>query len=350
MNEPRIDLTEAYYVSDAVYGEQLTQPLGVSPVFEVAIEKQLIVRNFEADTTEKSMNELLATVEAETDELDNMAFEQELMLKPVVLSGLSIQLPGARRLLETENASVIQTVRDGPAVDDLQLSHEIRGQFYGFGTRFETIPSGDTIGGVRPIIIYQVKIGTFNGPHASGNIYAIGDVGEAKLEFADDLFKQRISELLSILMEHTDPELQRQVSNLNTRLAKKMLSYDASDIRYAGYRANVIMQHEQDKSYIDALVNLISEYINLQQTYKFAADAMLCESKGENNIPTGLMTYTPGSPIVTFEGKITELRALLDYTVKDDTPKWNKKFTMYGVVYTTEAAYYLRLTDFESFK
>lgn len=350
MNKPPLDLTEAYYPPDAVYGEQLTPLLGVSPVFEVATEKQIIVRDLESDTSEESMNALLAIVEAEINVLDQMALEQGLMLKPVALSGLSIQLPGSRRLLETENATLVQTLREGPAVDDLRLSHEVRGEFYGFGTRFEAVPSGDTIGGIRPIIIYQIKVGTFNGPHANGNTFAIGDVGEARLEFYDDLFKQKITELLSILMDHDNPEVQRQINNLNIRLAKKQHAYDASDIRYVGYRANALMQLEQDTKYIDALTELISTYVDLDQVYKVAADAMLREPKDEHNIPTGSMTYTPGTPIVAFEGRITEIKALLDYTVKDETPRWSKKLTLYGVVYTPEAAYYLRLTDFENFK
>jgi hypothetical protein len=124
----------------------------------------------------------------------------------------------------------------------------------------------------------------------------------------------------------------------------------AADIRYVGYRANIILNIETDKKYVNALTDLIGIYINFDHPHSVAADAMLREHKDEQGLPSGIMTYVPGTPIVTYQGKISELRAMRNYIMRGDTPKWMSGHTLYGVVYTQDAAFYLKLDDFESFK
>lgn len=353
MRDPRDELTESYYFnSDAAYSEQLRPPLNISIVFECAIEKQLVVRTLQADPSESSLQTIASLVDLETKELDEMAERDDLMLKPVTMTGLSVLLPASRSLFETKNASMIYTLDEGAAVDDLKLSHEVQGEFYGFGVRFDAVPEGDTIGGVKPILIYQVKIGGFKGPHAIGHVFAIGDVGEAQIEFHEDVMKQKIMNILTILMRYDHPDVQRCINSINMRLSKSE-PYTAGDIRYIGHKCNVILavlRSRPDNKYVEALAELMDAYVDFGTITQTVADEMITIKKNEAGELTRDAYHVPGYPLVSITGKILELKAMPNYKTENGEIAWESKQTMYAVLHAQNEAYFIRLTDVENFK
>lgn len=349
MSDFREDLGETFYAPDTVYAEQLSPPLNLNPVFQKALEKQLIVRGTViSDLSEASLNNVMSVMGEETSILDQEAFNQGLYGKPVTLTGLSVKLPGLKRHYESDS-SLILPLSEGPAVDDLNLSHETGGIFYGFGTRLDIVSDGDTIESVRPVLVYQVKVGSFTVLHGTGHVFATGDVGEAQIEFLDDIMKQRLADVLTILMSHDDEIVLGCINNINLRLAKKT-SYTAGDIRYIGQQMNRILgalNTDKETKYIDAIVNLVSCYVDLDKKYSIATETVLRKSKSEGE---EIIELIPGNPLVAFEGVIDGFSVMANHTVIGQELRWTNKNTTYGVFHTSEATWYVRLTDFQSFK
>lgn len=344
------EIIHSYYDSDQDYAEQMKAPLHVHPVFELAVEKQIEFRERRAALTEEEIRSLVDEMRSVTDELDAIVVSSGMQGMPVRLTGSGIQLPMARTFIES-GVLTIRPIENGPVFDELELTQEAGGAFFGFGTRMELISENDIDGGIRPILVYQVRVGAFLMVHASGNIFATGDVGETQVEFIDDFTARRIESTLTILMENEDEAVIKRVNNINIALAKKEKP-DAALLRYIGYQAAGLINRlddDMDQKYVDALIDLIACYVDWDKKYKIGVSSILKIPRLNERINSEV-ELIEGTPLVNFEVAVKQLVVMPSYINNNGVLNESGRKSLYAATYTEDASWYLKLSDLEIFE
>ena len=346
------EILQSFYESDQDYAKQMRTPLHVHPVFELATEKQLEMRERYVGVSEVEIRALLAEMLVMTQELDEISETSGMHGMPVVLTGRGIKLPSTRTIAES-NTFVVGPSEQGSTLDKLESNQEVGGVFYGFGTRLEIISEDDTIAGVRPVMIYQVKVGNFLTVHANGSVFATGDVGETQLEFIDDFKYRRIEEALAILVTSDDEKLIKCVNKINIALAKKEKP-DAALLRYVGFQSAYLTNlsdETENRKYVDALIDLISCYVDWDIKYRIGLDSIFKVPRlnERENGPIELIEGTDAEPLVSFEITIKQLVVMPVYRKDETVLHETGRNALYAATYTDNALWYFKLTDLETF-
>jgi len=339
-------IIESYYDTDQNYGEQLLAMKHAHPVFELAIDLQLQAATIRAEANEQELASVLELMKERTDELDKILIDAELYDLPVVLTGDGIIVPNARKMPEL-NSTIVQSRTDENTKRDLSFGEEIEGILKGFETRIELGQEGETVF-IKPVLVYQVAIGEMASPHIMGSICAIGDVGVTQMEFMDDRRNQRVSDLLTVLMDSDDEILVCAIDNLNTLLVSA--PQDAAYMRKVGYEVSKILNviDQSNQQYIDCVIDLIKNYVDINRLYSVGARPIL-KLPRENEKINGSFELVDDSPYLMITSLMRDLIVMPAYKKSDQELVETKRQALYLATYSNDASWYIKLTDIEVF-
>lgn len=344
------ELFSSYYDEQNNSPERTEQPKHTHPLFELAIETQIECRTLFSDLTEKSMEELADLMVKKTDELDKIAIDSKMFDSPIILTGDTIETPTVKKLLESNTVMVTSQAKNDLTLDDQLLGRSVSGLFYGFDTRYETVSEGDQLVGLRPVIIFQVKIGSFRSPHAAGNIFATGDVGSAQLEFLEDYERRMVAETMKPLLTHENAFFVDSVRYINELLSSDE-SVSALTMRHIGHEVEKIcslLGKGVDQVDLDLIIDLLGHYINFTDVRHISVRPILKLPRINEKLNKPIEIIDQ-QPMTVFDGRINSFTILPKYRIEKNILVETGEQTIYATVMNHEASWFMKLTDLSTF-